>query len=269
MSAPRDFWIELPDVMLRAVVQGGGAAGLVLLHELGGSLESFDDVAERLSPRFRILRYDQRGAGRSEKPRRAFSLADHARDLAGALAASALAPPFFLAGVAAGAAIAVAAVLSGLGDVAGLALCAPALTVPPERRAYLADRSALAAREGMRAIEATTLARSYPLPLRGDPARFAAYRARFLANDPVSYGHANMALADADVAERLSGVPVPCLMLAGQHDLLRPPADVEPLATMIPGARFAVIDSGHLMAVHAPDAMAAALAAFLDAETAR
>jgi 3-oxoadipate enol-lactonase len=254
--------VQLPDITLRAVVQGEGPASLVLLHELGGSLESFDDVAERLSTRFRILRYDQRGAGQSEKPRRAFSLADHARDLAGVLAASGLVPPVCLAGVAAGAAIAVEAILSGMGEVAGLALCAPALTVPPERRAYLADRSALAAQEGMRAIEAATLARSYPEILRGDAARFADYRARFMTNDPVSYGHANMALAAANVADRLHEISVRCLVLAGQHDVLRPPADVEPLAKRIAGARFAMIDSGHLMAVQAPDAMATALAAF-------
>ena len=241
---------------LRVERSGAGRVPVVLLHELGGSLESFDAVVALLDERFDLLRYDQRGAGLSEKPRQAFTMADHVADLLGLLAGR---EPVLLAGVAAGAAIAVATALTRPAAVAGLLLCCPALTVPPERRAYLQNRSELAAREGMRAVVQASLDRSWPAGLRGDGAAFARYEARFLGNDPVSYGHANMALADAALEERLAELRLPCRVLAGRHDLLRPPQEAEAVASRIAGSQFTVAESGHLLNVQAPAAFAAAL----------
>jgi len=240
-------------------LSGTGPRSLVLLHELGGSLNSFDGVLPLLEQRFRILRYDQRGAGLSEKPRAPFGMADHAADLAGLLAATGLAPPVLLTGVAAGCAIAVLHALATPAATAGLLLCAPALDVAPDRRAYLQERSDQAVAEGMRAVEEASLSRSYPPALRGDAGAFARYRAGFLANDPVCYAHANLALAGAGLGPHLAGLAVPCQVLAGQHDLLRPPGEVQAVGAAIPGAGFAVVDSGHLMAVQAPAAVAAAI----------
>jgi 3-oxoadipate enol-lactonase len=249
-------FVALPAVTLHVREEGAAGPVLVLLHELGGSLHSFDAVAEALRGSFRVLRYDQRGAGQSEKPRRPCSLADHEDDLAALLTARGIATPVLLAGVAAGAAIAVGYAIARPTAVAGLVLCAPALTVPAERRGYLADRSALAGREGMRAVADASLARSWPPHLRGDGTRYAEYRARFLGNDPVSYGHANLALAEADLEPRLDRVVVPCRVLAGGQDLLRPPAEVEAVASRIPGASYHLVqESGHLMSVQAPGAV--------------
>lgn len=258
-------WITLDHVTLRYTLTGQGPRTLVLLHELGGSLESFDGLMPALEPNFRVLRYDQRGAGGSEKPRLPFSLSDHADDLAQIVAALGLAGPLLVAGVAAGAAIAVAYALAAPEAVAALALCAPALTVADDRVRYLAERSELAVRAGMAAIADASLERSYPPVMRRDPAVFAAYRARFLGNDPVGYAHANLALADVRIEDRLGELAQPCLVLAGAHDLLRPPEAVEPLAARIAHASFAVIDSGHLMPVQAPDEMARRLADFFAA----
>ncbi len=255
-------WISLDHVTLKYELSGHGSRVLVLLHELGGSLESFDGLMPLLTPHFRVLRYDQRGAGGSEKPRRPFSLADQADDLAQLLAALGLTAPVSIAGVAAGAAIAVAYALEAPAAVAALALCAPALAVAHDRVAYLTKRSALAMREGMAAIVEASLERSYPPVVRRDAAAYAAYRARFLANDPVGYAYANLALADVQLERRLGELAQPCLVLAGTHDLLRPPETVAPLAARIPNATYAVLDSGHLMPVQAPREMGQRLADF-------
>jgi 3-oxoadipate enol-lactonase len=255
-------WTTLTDVALRYELSGWGSRSLVLIHELGGSLESFDGSVPLLEPDFRILRFDQRGAGLSEKPRRAFTLRDQADDLAHLLAESGLEPPYCLAGIAAGAAIATTFALERPGLVTALALCAPALTVAPERRRYLSDRSEKAVREGMRAIVDQSLDRSYPPLLRGDGRRYEAYRARFLGNDPVAYGHANMALADAGLDGRLALLKPPCLVLAGHHDLLRPPEEVRTLLAHLPAATFAIVETGHLMSVQAPGEFAIRLRDF-------
>jgi len=245
---------------------GSGPRDLIAIHELGGSLHSFQDLLPHLAGEARILRYDQRGAGLSEKPRAPYAFADHVTDLERVIAAAGIKPPFHFIGLAAGAAIAIAFAHRHPDDVGTLMLCAPALAVSADRREYLANRTALAAREGMRAAEGDTLARSYPARYRDrDPERFAAYRACFLANDPVGYGHANMAFADVDISDAIAALRAPCLMLAGEFDALRPPEQVRALALRIQDAQFAVIDSGHIMPVQAPQAMAQQLRAFLQA----
>ena len=90
-----------------------------------------------------------------------------------------------------------------------------------------------------------------------------AYRARFLGNDPVCYGLASMAFADCEAEVLIGRVRCPCLVLAGEHDSLRPPAYVRGIADRLPGSRFEVIDSGHLMSVQAPVVLAAHMLEFL------
>jgi 3-oxoadipate enol-lactonase len=244
-------------------LDGNGPRNLIAIHELGGSLHSFADIVPYLSRDFRILRYDQRGAGLSEKPRQPFTFADHVADLERVLDHADIAPPYRLLGLAAGAAIALAFAHKHPKDSAALVLCAPALSVSGERREYLATRTALAARDGMRAVEGDTLSRSYPQRYRErNPARFAVYRAAFLANDPVGYGHINMAFADSDIGDAITALRAPCLLLAGEHDALRPPDQVKATVSQIEGARFDVIDSGHIMPVQAPEAMGNAVGAF-------
>jgi pimeloyl-ACP methyl ester carboxylesterase len=54
---------------------------VVLIHEMGGTLESWDGVAPLLARHRRVLRYDTRGAGLSQKARGALSI-DMTEDLA-------------------------------------------------------------------------------------------------------------------------------------------------------------------------------------------
>jgi 3-oxoadipate enol-lactonase len=256
-------WIDLDDIALRYELTGQGTQTMVLLHELGGSLESFDSLTPLLATRLPVLRHDLRGAGLSEQPRRAFSFDDHVDDLSKLLAALGISTPIHIAGVAAGAAIAVSFALAHPELVRSLALCAPALSVDEDRVRYLGQRSELVMREGMRAVAGDTLDRSYPPIVRRDEAAYRAYRGRFLGNDPVGYAHNNLAFAKVRLLDRLSELAPPCLVLAGAHDLLRPPDKVSTIGAMIPRAECAVIDCGHLMPVQAPDEMARHLLDFL------
>jgi 3-oxoadipate enol-lactonase len=244
---------------LRHAREGGGPRRIVLLHEMGGCLDSWDAVVPLLADSFTTLRYDQRGAGQSEKPRAPCSYDDHVDDLERVLAASGVTPPFGICGIAVGAAIAVAFAQRHPQAISALVLCSPALSVDAAQQRFVAERAETAKRDGMRAIVDASLARSYPEHLRGDLTKFDAYRAAFLANDPVCYAHANLMLAGADMEPALRDVTAPCLVLAGQHDLVRPPEQVRALASRVAGAEFAVIDSGHLTAVQAPTELAAAL----------
>ena len=64
-------WALLDGVSVRYTISGEIGRPLLLLHEMGGSLESWDPVLEHLPSNQIIIRCDMRGAGGSEKIRAA------------------------------------------------------------------------------------------------------------------------------------------------------------------------------------------------------
>ena len=79
-------WMDVNGVSLRYEVSGHGQQDLVLMHEMGGCLESWDRVVPHLTQQFRVIRFDMRGAGMSEKKSTPFAMADLADDVSGLLA---------------------------------------------------------------------------------------------------------------------------------------------------------------------------------------
>ena len=94
-------WIEANGASLRYELTGSGKDTLVLMHEAGGCLESYADALPGLEKAFRVLRYDQRGFGFSEKVRE-LTFDGVVADLAGLLDALKIAGPVHVAGCAMG-----------------------------------------------------------------------------------------------------------------------------------------------------------------------
>jgi 3-oxoadipate enol-lactonase len=183
-TSSTEGFVDANGVNLHYALAGNSGRSVVLLHELGGTLNSWDGVAPRLAEHFRVLRYDQRGAGLSEKVRHEFTndmLVGDFEELATALA---LPAPYHFVTVAAAAAQALRFAEKYPDRVGALVLCNPAPGVDPSRATALDERAAFAAREGMRASLPTTLALSYP-PQLGEREAYEAYLGRYLANDPV------------------------------------------------------------------------------------
>jgi 3-oxoadipate enol-lactonase len=168
-----------------------------------------------------------------------------------------------LIAAAAGAAIAVEFAARYPARVAGIVMCAPALDVDPARRRFLRDRADAVTRGGMAAVADTTLAQSWPAMLRCDMPVFERYRRRLVATDPLGYAFANRALSDIDLSAQLASLPCPCLFLAGEHDLLRPPPRVASQAALVGHATYEVVPAGHLMAVQRPAEVSAKIGAFI------
>jgi 3-oxoadipate enol-lactonase len=255
-------FIEANGVSLNYELAGARGPAVVLLHELGGTLHSWDAVAPPLAARYHVLRYDQRGSGLSEKVRQEFSndvLVDDFEALAKAVG---LKPPYHFVTVAAAATQALRFLEKHPGDVGALVLCNPAPGVDASRAAALDERAAFAAREGMRASLPTTLALSYP-PQLGERSAYEAYLGRYLANDPVCFGFAFRALARTNMLHMLPQIRCPAMVVAGRHDTVRPHAGSAELAKKIPGARFEVIQAGHFMPTQGPEPLITLLEDFL------
>ena len=246
-------WIEANGASLRYELSGQGSETLVLVHELGGALESWDEVLPELQKKFRVLRYDQRGFGLSEKAKGTLSLDTMADDLAALLGGLGITTPCYVTGLALGAAIALGFTARYPAKVKRLAISSPATGVSDDRRAQVLERADAVEKEGMRAQVQASLDRSYPEVLRGDGTRYELYRLRWLANDPGGFAAINRMLAGMDMSEDYGKVACPTLVISARHDLLRPPAMIEPIARAIPGARYVETESGHFMAVQTPE----------------
>src|ERR1041385_497562 len=129
-----DF-VELNGTALRYDLTGHGRSTLVLIHEMGGTLESWDLVLPLLAAKRNILRYDTRGAGLSQKVRGALTIDTMADDLVSLMDALGIAGKVALAGIAVGGAIALHTAVRYPQRVAAVVASSPAISIAPDRHA--------------------------------------------------------------------------------------------------------------------------------------
>ncbi len=255
-------FIEVNGVSLRYDVQGSGKP-LVLIHEMGGTIESWDLVVPALAATRRVIRYDTRGAGFSEKIRGVLKIATMTNDLIALLDALGINEKVALAGTAVGGAIALHTAVRHPDRISAAIVSSPATAIPEASRAAVLERVARFERDGLRFAVDATADNGYPAELRADQAKFAAFRARWLANDPVSFASIYRMLAAMDLSPEFHAIKCPVLVIGGEYDRGRPPHVVEPVAKAIPGAEFKVLPTGHYAALQTPELMVEAIEGFL------
>src|ERR1700726_1827399 len=143
-----DF-VDLNGLTLRYELSGKGDRTLVLVHEMGGSVESWDDVAPRFAESRRVLRYDTRGAGMSQKVRGELGIDTMADDVAALLDHIGISGKVALAGVAVGGAIALHFAARYPERASAVAVGSPATGIAPDRRTAALERIAKVEALGM------------------------------------------------------------------------------------------------------------------------
>lgn len=258
-----DRWIEVNGVCLRYRLEGDGGRTLVLVHEMGGCVESWDAVVAELAGDYRILRYDQRGFGFSEK-RHDLSLVTTVADLEALLAALGIDEPVDLAGAALGASICL-----------GFALAHPELTGKLVLSSPATGGTGAAARErilewireadsaGVRAVTDAMFAVTYPPEIDVAAEARDQHRLRWLSMSPASYGAICHVLLDLALQPHLHEVRAATLVLGCTHDRIRPAAASAAIAAAIPTSQYAEIESGHYLPLQHPELFAARLRGFL------
>jgi 3-oxoadipate enol-lactonase len=217
----------------------GTGPRIVLLHPVGLDLSVFDPLITELSPHFTVLRVDLRGHGRSPSPSDAPTLEDYAEDVHDVLVQLRFAPSAVV-GFSFGGMLAQVLALDHPADVSALVIAACASTLPAEGRRILAERGALAEREGMAAVVDATLARWFSASFRqrgGD----RPVREQLLRVNPRHWAEAWRAMSAIDTASRLQAIAVPTLCLGGEADISAPPDTLRSIAERISGARLAIV----------------------------
>jgi 3-oxoadipate enol-lactonase len=254
--------IDIGHISLFVEEAGNGGIPVLLLHELGGSSESWRDVIPLLAAERRVLAVDMRCAGRSEKPPGAFELNAIADDLDALLGALRIEVPVDVIGAALGSLVGALLAMRHPARVRRLMMCAVAADMAGPTRAYVTERAAKVRTVGMRGVADASLANSFP---ESQADKRAAYRGIYLGNDPAAYAELSLALARLDMTPADWGtIRAPVLVAPGAHDFLWPPPVGREVATLIPGARFEIMeDAGHFPHLQAPATVARLARAFL------
>lgn len=257
-------WVEVNGVSLRYDRRGTRGPVLVLVHEMGGTLESWDRVLAHLPTDIQVLRFDMRGAGLSEKLTSEITWKVMADDIAALLDHCDLVQPVVLSGCAVGAGIAMQFAVNYPNRTAGIVVMNPAIDVPEGSHETLLTRAKLVSQQGMRSIEDISLDAGYPQNLRDrDPENWEQFRLRWLANDPASLGWLFRMLVNGKLFSDLPNITSPVLGLAGVHDPLRPPSYVEKVVNAANGSEVITVDAAHHVPDQAPKEVATHIAAFV------
>lgn len=256
-------WFEAHGVALRYQLRRGRGPTFVLLHEMGGAVDSWQDVISRLPPSAQVLAYDMRCAGQSEKPVEAMSIDAHCADLAALMSELAITGPIALAGVAVGAAVAIRYASTRRDQVSHVIAMAPACGVAQEAQERARLAIAQIRQAGLREGFLGLLERGWPHALRSDVERFSAFRGRCLGNDSQSFAQFFEMLAGLNLDDDLAKLPTRTVLIAGIYDALRPPSEIQRLAGLAPQVETLDVASGHFMQMQSPNWVARLLTDFV------
>ena len=260
-------WAKANGVHLRYELTGSGAQTVVLLHEMSVSMESWDYVMPELARHYKVLRYDLRGFGLSERIRGTMSMDDEMNDLSGLLETLDIKDKVTLIGGAVGGAIALKYAATYPEKVRAVVAISPA--------AYLKARAAGGAgsppaaqtappQSGpAQANDTSMLDAVFPVKLqKAHPERFARFVAIQSAAAPASSAATTPAAYSVSYSEVLPNIKCPTMIVATSL-WMRPPESFKELADATPGARFEVLETGHFASITSPELVLPLLKGFL------
>jgi len=247
---------NLGDVSIRYSLRTGRSRPLVLLHELGGTLENWDRVIELLPADTTVLRYDMRGAGMSEKIAGNVTLDDLVSDLEALLDALNLRERCVLAGGALGGATVLRFAARHPSRTAAVIAHAPAVGLPHAARTRALEFADALEHSSIREAFAARLDAVYPPALRSQGIAFEEFKARFYGNDPRSLAALLRIIPELDMTADLAEIACPATITAGTLDPGRPPDVVRPVADAVRGAQFVVLETAHYATVQTPHLLA-------------
>lgn len=239
----------------------GDRPPLVLLNSIGTDMGLWDAVVPHLLPSFRLLRVDTRGHGASDAPEGDYSLAMLAADIAAIMDAAEIGQAA-IAGVSLGGMIAMQLALDQPERVSALALVCTSAAMD---RTMWTDRVILVRDAGTAAIADAALGRFLtPGFAQAHPDLAAGLRRGLVGMSSAGYAGAGAAIRDMALLERLPGLRLPALVVAGDYDVSTPFAGHgDRIAAAIPGAKTAHLTTAHLAPIEAPGSLAAELRRFL------
>jgi 3-oxoadipate enol-lactonase len=243
---------------------------IVMIHGAQGDQSMFNDLAAHFANSYRVLTFDQRCSGLSEKPDADFTIATLADDTAALMDHLGFTRAHII-GVSMGGMIALEFVLRHPNKARSVVL---GCTTPGGPKAMRIGGSAftnaysatpMSAEERGRALAEAAFTKGYierhPEII---PAMIEARRQRPI--DPAALGHRLKAALAHNVYDRLDAIKTPVLVITGKDDALISWENSRLLADNIPRAEFVLLEpAGHCFWLEQPAESFQAIGRFLQA----
>jgi 3-oxoadipate enol-lactonase len=235
---------------------------LMLSNSIAADLSMWDPQAAEFARRFRVLRYDRRGHGKSGVPKAPYTMEVMGRDALAVLDKLGIGSVTWCG--------------LSMGGMVGQWLGAKA----PDRidrlilcntHYYYADKTPwndrikAAHEKGMAALAPAFMERWFTKDFReGHPDVIAKMQAVFAATPVEGFVGCCAAGRDMDHRDLLGRIRAKTLVIAGRQDLATPLAANEEICAKIPGASITVLDTSHISNLGQPQAFTRAVLDFLD-----
>jgi 3-oxoadipate enol-lactonase len=246
---------------------GDNGPTLVLIHGLGGSAEAtYAPLIERLQSEFRLLAFDNRGVGGSDKPDGPYALAEFARDTHGLMRNLGI-DSAHIVGHSLGGMIAQQLAVDYPDAAQSLVLADCPGTLGDAARTNFETRAATVEAGGTAAIVDGVIKNGIGSQAKERyPELVERFRQSLLASPAKPYAASCRAVASLDLIERLPAFRRPVLVLRGDQDGGVPLEAAQALAAAFPNGRFEEVpESGHNTPFENAPVFADLVAAFLHA----
>ena len=262
-------FVDVGDARIHYKVTGPGAAEpIVLIMGLGWDMSAWDPMLVYLQD-YRVLRLDNRGAGRSDAPDRPYSIPQMANDTLGVMAAAGMSSAHVY-GASLGSMIAQEIALTHADRVRSLILGCPSpgvISVPgsPRMLRLLVTLNRYTEEEAFRRAVPYLFHSALKEP------RVIEEALRQRTEHPINsvgFRHQLEATMRWSSLTRLPRLHVPTLVVHGDHDRLIPDITGKLIARLIPGARFhSIKGAGHVYGTDAPGEAATVVISFIERHT--
>ena len=237
--------IDADGCPINVEIEGPDKAPVLLFsNSLGTNLHMWDEQAKHLAKKFRVVRYDQRGHGKSGAPKTPYTLERLGKDAVAILDGLKIERAHFCG--------------LSMGGFTGMWLG----RLAPKRIGKLI-LSNTAAKIGdpiiwngriqtvlgkvMGAIDEGVLERWFTKTFREkEPQAVARVREMLMTTPPQGYAGCSAAIRDMDQRWDIGAIALPTLVIAGKHDPATTMKDGELIASRIAGSKFVKLNAAHL-----------------------
>ena len=242
-------------VDVHAVVEGPAEGPvLVLSPSLGTGHEMWEPQVAALTERYRVIRYDPRGHGRSPVPPEPWEIADLAQDVVRLLDRHDVQTAHYC-GLSLGAMTGIALAADHADRVDRLVLCSTTARFPSSQP--WTERAETVRAKGTSAIAEAVVDRWLtPDFAAAHPEVVTRLRSMIEQTPDEGYASCCGAIGRMDLRDSLARIAAPTLVISADQDPATPPEWLQELAAGIPGARLEVLSpAAHLANIEQPDAL--------------
>jgi 3-oxoadipate enol-lactonase len=258
---------EVNDVKLYYELHGAPDQPVLVLNNgiLMNAATSWVHQTEALSAHYRVLQYDCRGQGQSDHPPQAYSMAQHAQDLAGLMTALGI-ESAHIAGISYGGEVAQAFALDHPDRVRSLILIDTVSQVDAPLRMVIESWIYTLEQGDPQAFFNVTVPWNFsPAFIREQTAVLELARQRYADLDFPALIRLSEAFLDLDFTERLPQIQAPTCIMVGEVDLLKGLEYAQILHQAIPQSALHVLPgAGHASCWEKPAEFNRLILEFLD-----